>query len=318
MKTAQALDSDLRLVLTAAIAAPSVHNTQPWLFRARPPFIDVYERRDFTINGLFFDVERGEILDYVGGLRDLERGVIETIGDPWTRFREDPVRMLRAIKFAGRLGLRLADDVFQALVDCGADIQKAAAPRILEEITRLLERGGAEHSTRLLYKTGLFHILIPEVAEPIEHALGRGRLPPMWECFGHLDELARRGADLPMHTMLSVLFLELFDEAIYDPDSSNLRRDLPVVIESVLRPIGIRLRMSRRDLYLIKQVLLAQRLFTGAAKSRKRRGTVAALLDRDHFGAAWLLFRTQSEVTGRYQAQRHAWEERLEQPPYRN
>ena len=268
-------------------------------------------RRDFTINGLFFDVDKGEVLDYVGGLNDLERGVIETIGDPWTRFREDPVRMLRAIKFAGRLGLRLADDVFQAIVDCAPDIQKAAAPRIFEEINRLLERGGAEQSVRLLWKTGLFHLLLPEAASVLEKALSQGRLPPLWQCYGRLDALARGGIVVPIHTLLALLFLEIFDEYLYAPSGGQHRSDLPIFIENELRPIGQRLRMSRRDLYMVKQVLLAQRSFTGATKSKRRKGSTKGLSLKDHFGSAWLLFKTQSEVTGRYQAQRHEWEDRL-------
>lgn len=269
-------------------------------------------RRDFTINGLFFDILRGEIRDYVGGLRDLDRGVIETIGDPWTRFREDPIRMLRAIKFAGRLGFRLADDVFQAVIDCGPDIRKAAVPRIFEEIVRMLDRGGAEQSTRLLYKTGLLRILLPEVASILEHALASGRLPPLWECFAHLDELSRRGVDIPPQTMLAVLLLELFDDAVYAAADGTPLRDLPAIIEDALRPIARRLRISRRDQYVIKQILVAQRRFTGVAKARRRRGANASLLAQEHFHAAWLLFRTQSLATGRYQAQRHAWEERLQ------
>ena len=66
-------------------------------------------RRDFTINGLFYDLETERVLDHVGGLADLDRRVVATIGDPWVRFREDPVRMLRAIKFAARLDFRLSD-----------------------------------------------------------------------------------------------------------------------------------------------------------------------------------------------------------------
>src|SRR4051794_8159775 len=76
------------------------------LIRSDNAFGEAHEdavRRDFTINALFYDLERGQILDWVGGMRDIERRVVRTIGDPETRFREDPVRILRAIKFAARL-----------------------------------------------------------------------------------------------------------------------------------------------------------------------------------------------------------------------
>jgi poly(A) polymerase len=75
-------------------------------------------RRDFTINALFYDLERRQILDWVGGMEDVRRRVVHTIGDPETRFREDPVRILRALKFAGRLDLGITPDVYDAIVYC--------------------------------------------------------------------------------------------------------------------------------------------------------------------------------------------------------
>ena len=87
-------------------------------------------RRDFTINALFYDLEHGQILDWVGGMHDIERRVVRTIGDPETRFREDPVRILRAIKFAARLDLGIDPDVYDAMV-CRARharSRRAAAP----------------------------------------------------------------------------------------------------------------------------------------------------------------------------------------------
>src|SRR6185436_11815372 len=74
-------------------------------------------RRDFTINGLFYDLERHEVIDYVGGVRDLRDAVVRTIGEPDVRFREDPVRILRAIKFSARLDFGIAPDVYDAMVD---------------------------------------------------------------------------------------------------------------------------------------------------------------------------------------------------------
>jgi poly(A) polymerase len=84
-------------------------------------------RRDFTMNALFYDLEAREILDWVGGMDDLERSVVHTIGEPETRFREDPVRILRALKFAGRLGLGMTPDVYDAIVFCREALRSAAA-----------------------------------------------------------------------------------------------------------------------------------------------------------------------------------------------
>ena len=87
-------------------------------------------RRDFTINGLFYDISDFSVLDYVGGLEDLEAGLIRTIGDPDIRFREDPVRMMRAVEFASRLGFAITPDAYEAILRHRKEIVKSAPPRV--------------------------------------------------------------------------------------------------------------------------------------------------------------------------------------------
>jgi poly(A) polymerase len=121
-------------------------------------------RRDFTVNGLFYDVEREQIIDHVGGIADLEARLIRTIGDPDIRFQEDPVRMLRAVKFAARLGFSIEDRTYEALLAQRSEIIKCAPPRLLEEVYRLLRGGAAHRSMELLLETGLVDYLAPHLA----------------------------------------------------------------------------------------------------------------------------------------------------------
>src|SRR5687768_13730654 len=125
-------------------------------------------RRDFTINGLFYDVEREEVIDHVGGLADLEARVIRTIGDPETRFQEDPVRMLRAIKFAARLDFAIEPATYRALVRWRGEIRKCAPPRVLEEVYRLLRGGAAHRSFEILIETATLEILSPHLSSLYE------------------------------------------------------------------------------------------------------------------------------------------------------
>jgi poly(A) polymerase len=127
-------------------------------------------RRDFTINGLFYDVEREEVIDHVGGLADLEARVIRTIGDPETRFQEDPVRMLRAIKFAARLDFAIEPATYRALVRWRGEIRKCAPPRVLEEVYRLLRGGAAHRSIEILIETATLEILSPHLSSLYEGA----------------------------------------------------------------------------------------------------------------------------------------------------
>lgn len=121
-------------------------------------------RRDFTINGLFYDVEKEEVIDHVGGLRDLEARLVRTIGDPDIRFQEDPVRMLRALKFAARLDFSLETATYRSLMRWRGEISKCAPPRVLEEIYRLLRGGAARRSFELLVETGTLAVMSPHLA----------------------------------------------------------------------------------------------------------------------------------------------------------
>ena len=111
-------------------------------------------RRDFTVNGLFLDTTRHAVIDYVGGLKDLEARVLQTIGEPKVRMAEDPVRILRAIKFATRLGFRIEDDTWAAMRELAPELERSAAPRVLEEILRLLRSGSALGAFRMLRACG--------------------------------------------------------------------------------------------------------------------------------------------------------------------
>nr|HEX4316837.1 polynucleotide adenylyltransferase PcnB [Kofleriaceae bacterium] len=127
-------------------------------------------RRDFTINGLFYDVEREEVIDHVGGLADLTKRLVCTIGDPDIRFQEDPVRMLRAIKFAARLDFGFEPATWRALLRWRGEISKCAPPRLLEEMHRLLRGGAARRSFELMVETGVLAVLSPHIAGLLEGA----------------------------------------------------------------------------------------------------------------------------------------------------
>src|SRR5688572_17457341 len=125
-------------------------------------------RRDFTVNGLFYDVEREEVIDHVDGLPDLEARLMRTIGDPDIRFQEDPVRMLRAIKFAARLNFGFEPATWRALLRWRSEISKCAPPRLLEEMHRLMRGGAARRSFELMVETGVLAVLSPYLAGLLE------------------------------------------------------------------------------------------------------------------------------------------------------
>lgn len=125
-------------------------------------------RRDFTINGLFYDAINESIIDYVNGYQDIKDQILRVIGMPHARFRQDPVRMLRLVKFRARIGFSIEDSAMQAMLDCRPEILKSSSPRVLEEVLRMLESGHAEVFFKLLAESGLLSHLLPALADFIE------------------------------------------------------------------------------------------------------------------------------------------------------
>lgn len=120
-------------------------------------------RRDLTVNGLFYDPLKGKVIDFVDGRKDLEARLIRTIGNPEVRFQEDPVRILRAIKFATRLGFEIEDATYQAMKTHVAGLVRCAPARLQEELLRLLTSGHARTSMRLCDEVGVLDVILAEV-----------------------------------------------------------------------------------------------------------------------------------------------------------
>lgn len=250
------------------------------------PEEDAY-RRDFTINGLFYNVADFSVIDYVGGVRDIEKRVIRTINDPWTRFQEDPVRMIRAIKFASKLGFTIEDKTWKALQESAPAISKSPPPRVQEEIARLLEEGASSAAIELLYESGLLEHIEPHLHNYLTHPERASAWDPdgelIFDLLAEADRLASEGIKLPrslhfaLWLMPFVLSKGLFDAA--SPDSM-VRREA----ERILPAVGI----ARRDLERVGQLLLAARRFRGALKKGKRAAPRAFLAKSYLEEALWL------------------------------
>src|SRR5713226_2097808 len=125
---------------------------------------DDVQRRDFTINGLLLDPQTGEVLDFVGGKADLQAKLIRAIGDPARRFAEDKLRMMRAVRFAARLGYTIEPATFAAIRDRTHEIGQVSAERQRDELTKTLREGAARRGFELLDDLGLLTHVLPEVA----------------------------------------------------------------------------------------------------------------------------------------------------------
>ncbi len=243
-------------------------------------------RRDFTINGLFYDIQTRQVIDHVQGLPDLESRIVRTIGDPDIRFREDPIRILRAVKFAARCDLTIEPETYRRMMEHRQEIAKCAQARVSEEFYRLLRGGAAKRSLELLVETELLELLVPELARGLkgdpaddDEALRRRRL---WAYLAALDRSAAARPVAPSNALiLAALLLPPLRDAL-DPDTNGVR-DIGQMVAQAIAPALERLRPSRRDSELGRQILLALRHLL---PTKRPRGESRRLRAREHYAEA--------------------------------
>jgi poly(A) polymerase len=255
-------------------------------------------RRDFTINGLFYDLERRRVIDHVGGLEDLAARRIRSIGDPDLRLREDPVRILRAAKFAGRLGFELVDELREAARNHRGDLAKSAPPRVLEEIYRLLSGRGGARAFRLLEELGALAVLLPEIT-------------PLPEAFLRAVEALEEGGGgdrsaVPQSLMVAVLCAPaVLPRLVESPPG-----DYESVAAEAMRPIIFRLTVARRDATIARQCLAAQMRFLEPPEGRSARHFAHS----EVFGEALALRRILGPAAPVTEDPLPAWEEMVRAP----
>jgi poly(A) polymerase len=204
-------------------------------------------RRDFRINGLFYDIERREVLDWVGGMPDIELRTVHTIGNPMVRFREDPVRILRAIKFCARLDFGMSSDVYDAIVACRGALARAAKPRLFEELLRLMREGAAHRSFWLAWETGVLDVLLPELATYLAD-LPEGD-DTLWRLLDEVDRRTKeRGEPLDEVVLIAMLLIEPLREACVGS------RDRVEAAHRFLEAIVDRLNVPRRIAEPVRRV----------------------------------------------------------------
>jgi poly(A) polymerase len=256
------------------------------LIRQDNTFGDPHEdaiRRDFTINGLFYDLERDEVIDYIGGVQDLRAGVVRTIGEPDVRFREDPVRVLRAIKFGARLDLGIAPEVYDAMVDLREELSRCAPPRVFEEVLRLLRGGAAQRSIGLMWDVGVLGVILPELSAHVEDQARGAEL--MWGRLSAIDDLKADGR-LPSDTVLiAAMLYGPLEEAIVGA------ADPQAAFEEFFQELNPRLSIPRRMRDRVRLIFAAQR--------RLARGHFAGVRGREFFSDACDLFEIRLRAEGK-------------------
>ncbi len=230
-------------------------------------------RRDFTVNALFYDIATFAIIDFVGGLDDLQAKVVRSIGDPNVRFLEDPVRMLRAIALASRLDFTLDAPVRDAIATHRHEIGTAAPPRMIEEYYKILRSGSAEKTFRALADAKLL--------EPTSPELQRGVNDAFWASLARLDRYRSRFESAPETLTNAVLLGTLLVPlgiTVQPPPARRSRGDRSAEARDDRAPalkLG-QLPLARRDVERLAQVHAIERrlLDTTSANVRVQRSVI--------------------------------------------
>ena len=163
------------------------------------------KRRDFTINGLLFDPLKNRIIDYVGGKDDINNKIIRTIGNPFERFNEDKLRMMRTVRLAVRFGFDIEENTFNAVKCKGLEISEISKERIRDELVKILTEGAAGRGIKLLDKAGMLKVILPEIADMKEVEQPKN-FHPEGDVFTHtilmLDLMENPSVELAMGALL--------------------------------------------------------------------------------------------------------------------
>jgi poly(A) polymerase len=240
-------------------------------------------RRDFTINALSYDIATFSIIDYTGGLDDLQARIVRSIGDPQIRIHEDPVRMLRAVALASRLDFTIDPPLESAIRRHRHEIAKSSPPRLVEEYYKILRAGSSERTFRNLHDTGLL--------EPISIELHRRAGEPLWRSLAALDAYRRQFESMPdtltnpilLGSLIVPLGIPLHAEhpGAHAEDAEKEKRHRPPALK-----LG-ELPLARGDVDRLRQILsLQRRLRDTGAHPRVKQSLVQRAIFRE--ALVWL------------------------------
>ena len=262
-------------------------------------------RRDFTINALYFDPATESVWDYVGGVADVKARRLRLIGDPVTRYREDPVRMLRAARLAAKLGLQIERRTATPIPQLAALIQNVPPSRLFDEMEKLLLSGHAVESLRSLRRHGLHHGVLPLLDVILEQPLGQRFIEL---ALAGTDERVRTGKPVsPGFLFATLLWHEVL--ASWNAAKAAGERPIPALLSAmdrVLEQQAERLAIPRRFEAAIKETWALQPRFEQRAGQRPFR-----LLEHPRFRAGYDFLRLRA-TSGEIPAELADWWERFQ------
>ena len=205
-------------------------------------------RRDFTINGIFFDPLTERIIDFVDGQSDLKKGIVRAIGDPHARFDDDKLRMLRAIRFAARFAFELDPETLAAIQRRPGDIHVVSGERLGHEMSRMLTGVHCQHAMELLQKSRLLAEVLPESNDVLDH-----HRPKLFAALGELTNEIGREAALPLPLVVAMLLRDWSDSKV------AAEADTEVDARPLVSKVAARWKLANHDKSQIRWLLEQER-----------------------------------------------------------
>ncbi len=270
------------------------------------------KRRDLTINGLFYDIGTYSIIDYVGGVEDLEKRVIRTIKDPDASLREDPVRMVRALRHAARTGFHIEENTCQAIQRNRQELLKANPSRLMEEVYKDLRGGAAAPFFWKMLEVQLLETFLPALAQQL-HEIGESHV--LWRRLQALDRMIGSGREFANPVLISLL---LHTQLIPEPgawqaaEGAAHPKGVWNLMQHGFQEAGRHLRISRRDRERAVQILLA---FLKLSQFVKRRELSPAYQKKSYLGGALDFLEVDLESRGEDASVIREWREHFAPEP---
>jgi poly(A) polymerase len=263
-------------------------------------------RRDFTVNALFYNIADFSIIDYAGGMEDLDKKIIRVIGDPETRFTEDPVRILRAIRFAAALGFDIEPTARDAIRAQASLLENCSSSRLYDEILKLFSCGKSFRVFELACELEVFEHLFPELGAWLNAPNGDQKTHWLEKTFKQIDRWREAGFNISPALLFALFFGEYHEwvaKQLVQSESLPHAAALQEATHRHIRQLCERIRIPKAVTAHIASIMAAQPRFlktAGKHSSRLKRHRV--------FLDAFLYFKFASRTTGRHQSELKWWE----------
>jgi poly(A) polymerase len=263
-------------------------------------------RRDFTVNALYYNIADFSVIDYVGGMEDLRRGLIRIIGDPAVRFTEDPVRMVRAVRFAAMLGFEIEERTLAALLALKDKVALASNARMYEEVQKLFLLGEGERVFQLMRTTGLFGIIFPHINAWLDREEEGFPHVRVGKALEWVDVCVQSGKKVEPQVLFALMFGQYLEEKwkrLLDRDTVPLDA-LDKAVAEFLGETAPRVQIPKRVVLTVRDMIWNQARFEKTSGKQP-----LYFLRRPGFQEAFEYLRFTSELTGERRELRMWWKE---------